>query len=51
MSQNDAPRIARRRPYRLELPPGDYLRCACKHSRDPPYCDGRHNRLPAAAAD
>ncbi|HUS24926.1 MAG TPA: CDGSH iron-sulfur domain-containing protein [Candidatus Binatia bacterium] len=36
------PPIARREPFLLELPAGDYLWCACGRSRTQPFCDGSH---------
>lgn len=42
MSGNDTPRIAQRRPYLLDLAPGDYLWCACGRSQRQPFCDGSH---------
>jgi CDGSH iron-sulfur domain-containing protein 3 len=36
------PDVAQRGPYLLELPPGDYLWCACGRSRTQPFCDGSH---------
>lgn len=36
------PDIARRAPYLVELPAGEYLWCACGRSRNQPFCDGSH---------
>ena len=40
------PEIAQRGPYLQELPPGDYLWCACGRSRTQPFCDGSHEGTP-----
>ena len=37
------PRIADKRPEVLELEPGDYMWCACGHSKKQPWCDGSHS--------
>lgn len=34
--------VPQRMPYPLELPPGDYLWCACGRSQKQPFCDGSH---------
>lgn len=36
------PDAARRGPWLVELPAGDYLWCACGRSRAQPFCDGSH---------
>lgn len=36
------PLVARRGPYLLDLPAGEYLWCACGRSRTQPFCDGSH---------
>lgn len=36
------PLIARKWPYALDLPAGDYLWCACGRSQKQPFCDGSH---------
>jgi CDGSH-type Zn-finger protein len=37
-----SPKCALRGPYVLDLPPGDYLWCACGQSQRQPFCDGSH---------
>ena len=37
------PHLAQRGPYLKDLPPGDYLWCACGRSRSQPFCDGSHH--------
>jgi hypothetical protein len=34
--------ITQKRPYALELEPGDYWWCACGRSQTQPFCDGSH---------
>ncbi len=36
------PVVPRKLPYPLEVPPGDYLWCACGRSQTQPFCDGSH---------
>lgn len=40
------PQTPRRGPYLLDLPPGEYLWCACGRSRTQPFCDGSHRGTP-----
>ncbi|HUP91514.1 MAG TPA: CDGSH iron-sulfur domain-containing protein [Solimonas sp.] len=40
------PECAQRAPYMLDLPPGDYLWCACGRSASQPFCDGSHQGGP-----
>lgn len=42
MSDAECPVIAHRKPYMLDLPPGEYLWCACGRSLTQPFCDGSH---------
>lgn len=39
---SDAPRSPQFWPYLRELPPGEYLWCACGRSARQPFCDGSH---------
>jgi CDGSH-type Zn-finger protein len=40
---NDAPRIAQKGPYRIEVEAGKtYFWCACGRSASQPFCDGSH---------
>lgn len=39
---NELPAVASRAPVALDLPPGDYLWCACGRSARQPFCDGSH---------
>lgn len=43
MNPPRTPFVAQRKPHLLELPPGEYLWCACGHSKTPPLCDGCHD--------
>lgn len=36
------PEITQKKPYALELEPGDYWWCACGRSQTQPFCDGSH---------
>jgi CDGSH-type Zn-finger protein len=36
------PHIAQKKPYAVELEPGDYWWCACGLSKNQPFCDGSH---------
>ena len=38
----DTPEVAQYWPYLEELPPGEYLWCACGRSTRQPFCDGSH---------
>jgi CDGSH-type Zn-finger protein len=38
----EAPVIARKGPFPVELDPGTYWWCACGRSKDQPFCDGSH---------
>lgn len=42
MSDADEPVIAHRKPYLLDLAPGEYSWCACGRSLTQPFCDGSH---------
>ncbi|TXH05733.1 MAG: CDGSH iron-sulfur domain-containing protein [Nevskiaceae bacterium] len=42
MADHDVPHIPQRKPYMLELAPGEYLWCACGRSARQPFCDGAH---------
>lgn len=42
----DVPECPLRGPYLLDLPPGDYLWCACGRSQRQPFCDGSHAGTP-----
>ena len=42
MTEPVAPVIAQRKPYMLDLAPGEYRWCACGRSRSQPFCDGSH---------
>jgi CDGSH-type Zn-finger protein len=42
MSAADEPVIAHRKPYLLDLAPGEYFWCACGRSLTQPFCDGSH---------
>jgi CDGSH-type Zn-finger protein len=33
-----------KRPYVLELAPGEYWWCACGQSKNQPFCDGSHKK-------
>lgn len=37
-----SPRIAGKKPIRLELEPGTYFFCTCGESSNQPFCDGSH---------
>ncbi len=40
---SDAPIIARKSPYRVEVTEGkSYFWCACGRSQNQPFCDGSH---------
>ena len=39
------PQVAQKGPFVLEVEPGKYAWCGCKHSRNQPFCDGTHNSL------
>ncbi|GAB4331402.1 MAG: hypothetical protein Kow0037_07990 [Calditrichia bacterium] len=36
------PKIAQKKPYVMEMEPGEYWWCACGHSKSQPFCDGSH---------
>lgn len=36
------PVSTQKKPYKLELAPGDYWWCACGRSASQPFCDGSH---------
>lgn len=42
MTTPEPPRIAQRKPYMLDLAPGEYFWCACGRSTKQPFCDGSH---------
>ena len=48
MSEPDPaePQLAQRGPYVVELPPGEYLWCACGRSKNQPFCDESHAGTP-----
>lgn len=39
------PKIADKRPIKMELEAGEYWWCACGHSAKQPFCDGSHKRV------
>jgi CDGSH iron-sulfur domain-containing protein 3 len=36
------PETPQKKPYGMELTPGDYWWCACGKSKNQPFCDGSH---------
>ena len=36
------PVITQKKPFAMELDPGEYWWCACGKSRSQPFCDGSH---------
>lgn len=36
------PVVAQKKPYVLELEPGEYYYCTCGRSETQPFCDGSH---------
>jgi CDGSH-type Zn-finger protein len=40
------PVIAQKSPYVEEMEPGTYYWCACGKSKNQPFCDGSHKKLP-----
>lgn len=36
------PIVAQKKPYVLELEPGEYYYCTCGRSETQPFCDGSH---------
>ena len=35
-------KVAQKKPYVMEVEPGNYAWCSCGHSSNQPYCDGSH---------
>lgn len=46
MTDPSKPVIAQRKPYMMDLAPGDYWWCACGRSKKQPFCDGTHKGGP-----
>lgn len=46
MTDPAKPFVAQRKPYMLDLAPGDYWWCACGLSKKQPFCDGSHKGGP-----
>jgi CDGSH-type Zn-finger protein len=42
----DEPLSPQKKPYVVELAPGDYWWCACGRSKNQPFCDGSHQGGP-----
>lgn len=42
MIDDKKPAIAQRKPYMMDLSPGEYWWCACGLSKKQPFCDGSH---------
>ena len=40
------PVIVQKFPFTLELEAGTYYWCACGKSKNQPFCDGTHKKLP-----
>lgn len=38
----EEPVVVRKKPYWMELEPGEYLWCSCGRSATQPFCDGSH---------
>ena len=36
------PNIPQKKPYVMEMEPGEYWWCACGRSKNQPFCDGSH---------
>jgi CDGSH-type Zn-finger protein len=37
------PAVPQKKPYVMEMQPGEYWWCSCGHSKTQPFCDGSHS--------
>ena len=36
------PKVPQKKPYVMDMQPGEYHWCSCGHSANQPFCDGAH---------